>query len=388
MNRCVLIVSVLVLMSSRVSPAQLSSVPITGSPIAPTPVNFPVPGTNSPIAPTPVNFPTNLPDATTTAAPAAGLNPLSMSANDLAGWGFPPQPDANAAPQAYAVWVQAVTAAQTRIFPWLVRSNRSHGPTLGSQSIDLSNSTPVVASAVTSSLGSYNWSGYLNTNPNGALFTSVSAQYVVPRAQQAPGACTGGWDYSSTWVGLDGAGAGANDVLQAGTYADAYCGQSDDLDDSSSSQTTATNYSAWYEWYPMNATNISGLTIKPGDDIFVEVWNTSPTTGSVFVVDFNTQQYVSVSLTAPAGVQGAGGSAEWIVECPSISGSLTTLTNYISEYVSGAYAVDSNGTTYGPAASTPVVMVDQNMQPISYPTLLGTNAIQIQNTGSSVTGLQ
>ncbi len=375
MNRCVLMISVLVLTSSRVSPAQIS----------------PVPGSNSPIAPTPVNFPTNLPEATTTAAPAAGLNPLTMSGNDLAAWGYPPQPDPNAAPQAYAVWVQAVTAAQTRIFPWLVRSNRAHGPTMASQSINLSNSTPVVASVVNSALGSYNWSGYLNTNPNGALFTSVFAQYVVPRAQQAPGTCTGGWDYSSTWVGLDGAGAGANDVLQAGTYADAYCGPSDDPDDpddSSSSQSTATNYSAWYEWYPMNATNIAGFTIKPGDNVFVEVWSTSPTTGGVFAVDLNTQQYVSINLTAPAGVQVAGGSAEWIVECPSISGSLTTLTNYISEYVSGAYAVDNNGTTYSPAASAPVVMVDQNMQPISYPTLLGTNAMQIQNTGSSVTGLQ
>lgn len=368
MNRCVLMISVLVLTSSRVIPAQTN----------------PVPGSNSPIAPTPVNFPTNLPEATTTSAPAAGLNPVTMSATDLAAWGYPPQPDPNAAPQAYAVWVQAVTAAQNRIFPWLVRSNRAHGPSLASQSISLSNSTPVVASAVNSAMGSYNWSGYLNTNPNGAVFTSVSAQYVVPRAQQAPGTCTGGWDYSSTWVGLDGAGAGANDVLQAGTYADAYCGPDSDGD----AQITATNYSPWYEWYPMNATVISGLTIRPGDNVFVEVWSTSPTTGSVFAVDLNTQQYVSINLTAPAGVQVAGGSAEWIVECPSVSGSLATLTNYISEYVSGAYAVDNNGTTYSPAASTPVVMVDQNMQPISYPSLLGTSAMQIQNTGSSVTGLQ
>jgi hypothetical protein len=30
-------------------------------------------------------------------------------------------------------------------------------------------------------------------------------------------------------------------------------------------------------------------------------------------------------------------------------------------------------------------MVDQNMQPISYPTLLGRDAMKIQNTGSSAT---
>ena len=390
MNRCLFMISVLVLTSSQVSLPQAGPAPGTNSPLAPTPVTVPVPGRNSPIAPTPVRFRTNLPDATTTAAPAVGLNPLTMSPDDLAVWGYPPQPGPNAAPQAYAIWAQAVTAAQTRIFPWLARSNRAHGPTLGSQSIVLTNSTPVVASAVNSALGSYNWSGYVNTNTNGVLFTSVSARYVVPRAQQAPGTCTGGWDYSSTWVGLDGAGdgAGANDVVQAGTYADAYCGPSNDPEEPSGSQTTATSYSAWYEWYPMNATNISGLTVKPGDNMFVEVWSTSPTTGGVFVVDFNTQQYVSINLTAPAGVQLAGGSAEWVLESPSTSGNLATLTNYVSEYVSGAYAADTNGTTYTPADSTPVVMVDQNMQPISYPTLLGTDAMQIQNTGSSVTSPQ
>jgi len=138
----------------------------------------------------------------------------------------------------------------------------------------------------------------------------------------------------------------------------------------------------------MNSTNISGLTVKPGDNIFVEVWSTSPTTGGVFVVDFNTRNYVSINLTAPDGVQVAGASAEWVVECPSISGNLATLTNYVSEYVSGAFAGDTNGATYGPADSIPVVMVDQNMQPISYPTLLGTNAMQIQNTGSSLTSPQ
>jgi hypothetical protein len=105
------------------------------------------------------------------------------------------------------------------------------------------------------------------------------------------------------------------------------------------------------------------------------------------MVNLNTQQYVSINLTAPAGIQVAGGSAEWITECPSVSGSPTTLTNYVSEYVSDAYAADNNGTTYALGDSTPIVMVDQNMQPISYPTLLGTNAMQIQNTGSSVTGL-
>lgn len=100
MNRTILMISALVLTLSRVSPAHFS----------------PVLGTNSLSASTPVRFSRNLPEATTTAAPAAGLNPLTMSGKDLAAWGYPPQPDPNA-PPADAVWVQAVAAAQNRIFP-------------------------------------------------------------------------------------------------------------------------------------------------------------------------------------------------------------------------------------------------------------------------------
>jgi hypothetical protein len=367
MNRT-LMTSALFLTLSPICVAQSSSVPT------------PTPGTNSPLAPMPIRFSTSLPEATTIAAPAASVGgPLSMSASTLAAWGYPPQPDPVATPQAYAIWVQAMTAAQTRIFPGVWRIARVHGPSAASQ-VSLSNATSVVASTVSSYLGSYNWSGYLNTNPNGAVFTTVFAQYTVPRAEQAAGTCTGGWDYSSTWVGLDGAGSASSDILQAGTTADAYCAQSSA---STSSQTIATQYAPWYEWYPNNATQIGGLTTRPGDIMFVEVWSTSPTTGNVFMVDYNTQQYVSINLTPPAGVQVAGGSAEWVTESPTLSGSPTTLTNYVSEYMSGAFAFDSNGAIYDPSVSTPVVMVDSNTNPISYPTLLGTGATLLQSTGSA-----
>jgi hypothetical protein len=83
--------------------------------------------------------------------------------------------------------------------------------------------------------------------------------------------------------------------------------------------------------------------------VVVEVWSTSPTAGNAFLVNLSTQKYVSIQLTAPDGVQLTGGSAEWITERPSLSGIPTTLTNYVSEYISGAFAADNNGTTYAPA---------------------------------------
>ncbi|MDQ6714348.1 MAG: G1 family endopeptidase [Candidatus Dormibacteraeota bacterium] len=83
----------------------------------------------------------------------------------------------------------------------------------------------------------------------------------MPTAQQAFGSCTGGWDYSSHWPGIDG--NGSNDVLQAGVEVDAFC----------SGGTTASFYSAWIEWFPFNETRVSFPDIHPGDLVFIEVWN-------------------------------------------------------------------------------------------------------------------
>lgn len=124
--------------------------------------SIPDPGTNSPIAPTPVGFSTNMPEATTIGAPTS-FNPLTASASDLASWCYPPRPDQSAAPKGYAVWFKAISAAQIRKFPNLSRTVHIHGTQTAAQSVNLNNATPDVAQTTNSALGSYNWSGYLNT---------------------------------------------------------------------------------------------------------------------------------------------------------------------------------------------------------------------------------
>jgi hypothetical protein len=79
---------------------------------------------------------------------------------------------------------------------------------------------------------------------------------------------------------------------------------------------------------------------------------------------------------------------EWITERPSLSTGPANLTNFISEYISGGYALDNNGAAYTLADSTPIIVVDTNLQPISYPTLLGTNAMWVQDAGSAQTQSQ
>jgi hypothetical protein len=119
---------------------------------------------------------------------------------------------------------------------------------------------------------SSNWSGDAVYNPaNPFAVEAIIGEFVVPTAHQAFGACTGAWDYSSQWPGIDG--YGSSDVLQAGVEVDAYC---------SGGTTTTGFYSAWIEWYPNASTRVSSPAIHPGDLVFVEVWNTSPTQGYAY----------------------------------------------------------------------------------------------------------
>ncbi|MBN4900037.1 hypothetical protein IDG68_14295, partial [Staphylococcus sp. EG-SA-21] len=119
---------------------------------------------------------------------------------------------------------------------------------------------------------STNWSGsaiYSAAHPFRA--EAIIGEFVVPTARQRFGACSGGWDYSAQWAGIDG--LGSNDVLQAGVEADAYC----------SGSTTASYYSAWIEWYPYNEVRVSSPAVHPGDLIYVQIWNTTPTTGIAYI---------------------------------------------------------------------------------------------------------
>jgi Peptidase A4 family len=97
-------------------------------------------------------------------------------------------------------------------------------------------------SADSSAATSESWSGYVNTNGvtsyGNLSFYAVEGEYVVPVASQAYGTCVPTWDYSATWVGIDGWTTSL--ALQAGSEADAYC----------SSGKTSTYYSAWYDFSP------------------------------------------------------------------------------------------------------------------------------------------
>jgi hypothetical protein len=153
--------------------------------------------------------------------------------------------------------------------------------------------------------------------------------------------------FSALWVGLDG--DGTTDLLQAGTEQDA---TNINL---GFTQFTLTSYHAWTEFLPQQPTEqvISNFTVNPGDEIFTEVWvgtgdnepSLSGASGRFFIINLTTGGFASVSTTrAPTSVRGR--EAVWIMERPTVGGSLPDLANYGSAVMYNASARKVNSPRY------------------------------------------
>jgi len=316
------------------------------------------------------------------ARPPANFDPLTASDAQLAQFGFPPRPDAATAPDRYAVWKKLVTAPQHRLQPALehttIHNGRARLVSSRGGAPGLARNTRVGVANDAASVTTMNWSGYAVVDGQNPFQsgTTVYGEWVVPVAQQAAGACTGSWAYSSEWVGIDG--FTSSDVLQAGIEVDALC----------SSGSTTAFYSAWYEWYPDVETRITNLPIAPGNIIGVEVWNSGPTQGNAYIVNYTTQQSVSLAFNAPAGTSLVGDSVEWVVERPEVNGSFADLTHYVAEPFNFCHAAAGAG-TYTPGASPTgtaysIDMIDDSGNGptvLSSPNLYGTAALWFYEPG-------
>jgi hypothetical protein len=321
----------------------------------------------------------NIAGASTIVAPPSGFDPIAASDEELAYHGFPPRPNQNTEPKAFATWAKAMQHSKSRVMPTLQETSIFHGPAKQAKSNGVTSAAVAnnvsLSNQPSNTSYSYNWSGYVDFS--GATSYGTSSYYylvndfTVPVAEQAFGACTGGWDWGSAWNGIDG--WGSPDVLQAGIEFDAYC----------SGGARSSYYSAWYEWYPYSEVRIGGFPIAPGDDIFVEVWNTTSTTGHAYLVNYNNNQSVNITFYAPAGTVLRGNSAEWVVERPSVGGSATTLTNYIMDPFWDAYAYTRGSVFYDIDEATPVDMLDNAGNVISYPEYLGLETFVMHDTGSA-----
>jgi hypothetical protein len=306
-------------------------------------------------------MPTNEPDVFAYSQPAPGFDPLTATDQELALAGFPPRPDPAQAPEGHARWKKMVTAGQERIErPQLQHTTLENRPVASVR--ERANAAPGTPS---NSVYVYsgNWSGFAVAGPYGTFSGNNSftlSEFVVPQVQQAFGVCNGTWDYSSIWTGFDGWGSG--DVLQAGIEADAYClnfgfGQS-----------KSTFYSAWFEWYPNGSVRIGNLPVSPGNVITVEVWyTTSAPNGHAYIINYDAQKSVSLAFSVPNGTAYAGNSVEWVVEAPTVSGSLATLSNYIVAPANFNYAYNGRNYFYPATVPAGTTSYDITMKPGTVP---------------------
>jgi hypothetical protein len=150
-------------------------------------------------------------------------------------------------------------------------------------------------SAFGDSSQSSNWAGYA-IHRSGVTFSRVIGAWTQPTATCTAGEPT----YSSLWVGIGGYGLSSKALEQIGTEADCTAGG------------TAVS-GAWYELVPQ-ASHTIRLTIDPGDAVRASV-SVAGREVSLTLADLTRHRSFTKRLRASVVDTG---SAEWIVEAPSV----------------------------------------------------------------------
>jgi hypothetical protein len=241
--------------------------------------------------------------------PVLTEDPLSLSDEEIRARHYPPRPDAAKNPAAYADWRDLVSSAPTLITAHMVNNpSTSHGP-----------------SVANANDGSNNWSGYVITSPgNTPVYSFVYGEWYVPQVYAEGGFSNS--HHSSEWVGIDG--WGTPDVVQDGTE-----------------QNTVTffwvqtsNYHAWTEWFPYSSKAVSNFPVDPNDYIKAWTWagdasgrfSANATVGWFYLCNTTKNACTESSTNIPPGITFNGHQAEWVMERPSVNGSLSTLAQYQS----------------------------------------------------------
>jgi Peptidase A4 family len=284
--------------------------------------------------------------------PPADFNPLKATARQLLRLGFPTRPDAKEAPELRKVWDREMSRPRQWITPeFKEMKDRSHGPALkpGSRKRARVRTSLNVANATSS-----NWSGSVAGPPANRTFGWIEGQWTVPN----PHAPATGSYFASEWVGIDGWGSG--DVLQAGTETEIV-----DIGFFKVSQVYP-----WWEWFPSGEVAITNLPVSAGDVMYCLICVNSRTTATVYLTNQSSLVTTTFSITAPKGTTLVGNSAEWVVERPTINGSLPNLTDYKAVYFDEGVAGLSGApfTIVQLNAGTPITMKGNNNASLSSPT--------------------
>jgi hypothetical protein len=192
---------------------------------------------------------------------------------------------------------------------------------------------------------STNWSGAVLTAHGGESFSTISAQWHVPKVTQVPIEGVKTTDISE-WVGIDG--FNSNDVCQAGVM--------EVVNTLANGHKTVT-CTAWDEWYPAYSQNIPAASfhVKPGDvvKVTVETGGAGSTEANFIFHDLTSGKSYESSLAAPQGVSLQGNSAEVVVETPEWISGGNVSQPLLSDFVKSPVAFHDISAIYagGEAAS-------------------------------------
>jgi len=162
----------------------------------------------------------------------------------------------------------------------------------------------------------------------------------------------------AAWVGIDGY---SNDVILQTGIDWTYSGG--DI-----------TYDAWYEWYPHDSYDFSGISISAGDTIKVTVTATSTTGGTAVVENVSTGTTVKKTFSGESSALGEI-SAEWIVEDYEEGDSLVSFADFGSVLFTDASAVTSDGTV-GVTGST-LIDIKQSSSVLTSVSLPSSSEVQV-----------
>lgn len=178
----------------------------------------------------------------------------------------------------------------------------------------------------TTSVGSYNWSGYADSSTTANTFTGVSATWRQPATQ-----CSPEQELTAYWVGLDGYSNAT--VEQDGTLA--YCFEG------------VAYYYTWWEMYPGASVTV-GSTVQPGDVIAASVERRG-TSYTLALRDYNNP--ANSFSTVQSCTTCTNESAEWIAERPAFPIGITPLAYFRNWTPVGA--VQTSSGAKGPISAGP-----------------------------------
>ncbi len=149
---------------------------------------------------------------------------------------------------------------------------------------------------------SSNWSGYALSGSKGS-YSQITGTWTVPTVVRTKGST-----YSSSWIGIDG--FNNSSLIQTGTEQDYTAGHA--------------QYYAWWEILPAAETQITTMTVSPGDSMTASIVNDGGGSWTITLKDVTQSE----SFTTTQSYSGPASSAEWIEEAPTIGGHIATLADY------------------------------------------------------------